>query len=46
MVATPDRQEPNKRNLHTSKCAQSEPSRVADIQPGTVAPHADKHKGV
>ena len=46
MLAGLDRQETHKRNLHAGQGSQGIPGRVRNIQPGAIASHADKDKGV
>jgi hypothetical protein len=46
VLATPDRQEADKRNLHTGQCTKSKPRGVADIKPGRVTAHEDQHQGM
>lgn len=46
MLAGPDGQESNERNLHASQRSKSVPSRVADVESRAEAAHADQDKGV
>ena len=46
MLATPDGQETNERNLHASQRSKSVPSGVADVQPRAETAHANQHEGV
>lgn len=46
MLASLNRQEANKRNLHTGKRSESIPSGVAHIETGAVSSHADQNERV
>jgi hypothetical protein len=44
MLATPNRQEANKRNLHTRQRPQRIPRSIANIEPRAIPPHANQHE--
>lgn len=46
MLASLDRSESNKRNLHTGQRSQRVPGSVTDVETSAVSSHADKDKGV
>jgi hypothetical protein len=46
VLATPDGQETDKRNLHARKRAERIPRSIADIKPRAIPSHANQYKSV